>query len=216
MKKLLGATMVALLVGALALPAGAAKAPKPVMVFEDAAGDAGNQGSSAPGAAEAGFDLVKGEISQEKKGEIKFTVTHASMPASGPPGEAFRFIWGFAVDGTQYEWTVKSLDVGDPDVITTVASQEPHGEERIGKVYQGVARLEECGSVQAPVLSLAMCDAKAYYSVVFDPDSATMTWSVDTETLGTKKGSLITGGGGTRVATGCMICWVPHYLERSL
>ena len=217
MRKLVGVGVAALLVGALALPAGAKAAPKPVLVFEDAAGDAGNQGSAAPGAAEAGFDLVKGEILQEKKGgDVTFTVTHASMPASGPPGEAFRFIWGFAIDTTQYEWTVKSIDVGDPDVITTAVTQDPHGEERIGQVYQGVARLEECGSVAAPVLSLATCDAKHYFDVVFDPETATMTWSADLKSLGAKKGSTIMGGGGTRVATGCMICWIPHYLERSL
>ncbi|HEX2296144.1 MAG TPA: hypothetical protein VHN37_12660 [Actinomycetota bacterium] len=214
MRKLFGASIVALLLGGLVLPAGAAA--KPTVVFEDAAGDAGNQGSAAPGAAEAGFDLVKGEISQEKKGEVTFTVTHASMPPTNQPAEAFRFIWGLAVDGTQYEFTVKSIDVGEPDVITSALAQQPYGEERVGQVYQGVARLEECGSVAAPSLTLAMCDAKAYYAVTFTPDAGTMTWTVDTESLGAKKGSLITGGGGTRAATGCQICWVPHYLERSL
>ena len=217
MKKLVGAALVAgLLVGAM-LPAHGKAAPKPTVVFEDAAGDAGNQGSGAPGASEAGFDLIKGEILQEKNGgDVTFTVTHASMPASGPPGEAFRFIWGFAVDGTQHEWTVKSIDVGDPDVITTAVTQDPHGEERIGQVYQGVARLEECGSVATPAVNLATCDAKYYFDVVFDPETATMTWSADLKSLGAKKGSVITGGGGSRVATGCMICWLPHYLERSL
>lgn len=209
--------MAALLLGALALPAGAKKAPKPVVVFEDAAGDAGNQGSAVPGAAEAGFDLVKGEVNQEKKGgDVTFTVTHASMPASGPPGEAFRFIWGFAVDGTQYEWTVKSVDVGEPDVITTVITQDPNGEERVGKVYQGVARLEECGIFATPAINWSTCEAKAYFDVEFEPDSATMTWSVDQKTLGVKKGSLIVGGGGSRTSTGCMICWLPQYAERSL
>lgn len=215
MKKLIGASIVALLLGGLVLPAGAAK-PKVTVAFEDAAGDAGNQGSSVPGAAEAGFDLVKGEISQEKKTEVKFVVTHASMPPTGSAGEAFRFIWGFAVDGTQYEFTVKSVDVGEPDVVTTAVTQTPYGEERVGQVYQGVARLEECGSVAAPNLSLATCDAVAYYTATFDPAAGTVTWSVDTKTLGTKKGSMITGGGGTRASTGCQICWVPHYAERSL
>jgi hypothetical protein len=214
MRKLIGASVVALLLGGLALPAGAA--PKALVVFEDAAGDAGNQDGGVPGFDQAGFDLIKGEIVQEKKTEVKFTVTQAAMPATGTPGEAFRFIWGFAVDGTQYEWTVKTIDVGEPDVVTTALTQTPYGEERVGQVYQGVARLEECGSVAAPNLTLATCDAIAYYTVTFDPATATFTWSADTKTLGAKKGSLITGGGGTRAATGCMICWVPHYAERSL
>lgn len=215
MKKLIGASIVALLLGGLVLPAGAA-ASKVTLAFEDAAGDAGNQGSAAPGASEAGFDLIKGEISQAKKTEVTFTVTQAAMAPTGTPGEAFRFIWGFAVDGTQYEWTVKTIDVGEPDVITTALTQTPYGEERVGQVYQGVARLEECGSVAAPSLTLATCDAIAYYDVTFDPAAATFTWSADTKTLGAKKGSMITGGGGTRATTGCQICWVPHYAERSL
>lgn len=216
MKKLVGACLVALLVGAMVLPAGA-KAAKATLAFEDAAGDAGNQGGALPGAAEAGFDLVKGEISQAKKGaDVTFVVTHASMPPTSQPAEAFRFIWGIAVDGTQYEFTVKSIDVGEPDVVTSALAQQPYGEERVGQVYQGVARLEECGSVAAPSLTLAMCDAKAYFEATFDPAAGTVTWAADLESLGAKKGSLITGGGGTRTATGCQICWVPHYLERSL
>ena len=215
MRKLIGASIVALLLGGLVLPAGAAK-PKVTLAFEDAAGDAGNQGSGAPGAAEAGFDLVKGEISQQKAGEVTFTVTHASMPPTGTPAEAFRFIWGFAVDGTQYEWTVKSVDVGEPDVVTTAITQTPYGEERVGQVYQGVARLEECGSVAAPNLTLATCDAISYFDATFDPAAGTVTWTADLKSLGAKKGSSITGGGGTRAATGCQICWVPHYAERSL
>lgn len=215
MKKLVGACVVALLGSAMVLPASAA--PKATVAFEDAAGDAGNNNTGAvPGVDQAGFDLIKGEISQAKKTEVTFTVTHAAMPATATPGEAFRFIWGFAVDGTQYEFTVKSVDVGEPDVVTTAITQQPYGEERVGQVYQGVARLEECGSVAAPSLSLATCDAIAYYAATFDPAAGTMTWAVDTKTLGAKKGSLITGGGGTRASTGCQICWVPHYAERSL
>lgn len=215
MRKVIGASVVALLLGGLALPAGAAA--KATMVFEDAAGDAGTaQTGGVPPGSMAGFDLVKGEIVQEKKTEAKFVVTHAEMPATSQPAEAFRFIWGFAVDGTQYEWTVKSIDVGEPDVVTTGLTQQPYGEERVGQVYQGVARLEECGSVAAPSLTLATCDAIAYFPATFDPASGTVSWSADLKSLGAKKGSLITGGGGTRATTGCQICWVPHYAERSL
>lgn len=217
MKKLVGACLSALLVGAMVLPASAKAAPKVTVAFEDPAGDAGTAqtGGIPPGSA-AGFDLIKGEISQEKKTEVKFVVSHSEMPPTGSLGEAFRFIWGIAVDGTQYEFTVKSLDVGEPDVVTTAITQTPYGEERVGQVYQGVARLEECGSVAAPSLTLATCDAIAYFTATFDPAAGTVTWSADLESLGAKKGSLITGGGGTRTATGCQICWVPHYAERSL
>ena len=214
MKKLLGTAIAVFLVGGAVLPANAKPAPKAVTVFEDATGDAGNQDAGAPGFSEAGFDLVKGEISQEGQ-NIKFVVTHAAMASTGTPGEAFRLIWGFAVDGTQYEFTVKSLDVGEPDVVTSAMTQTPTGTERVGQVYQGVARLEECGFVNLGI-NWSQCSAKAYFDATFDPATATVTWTVDTKALGTKKGSLITGGSGNRATTGCMICWVPQYAERSL
>ncbi|MDQ3916691.1 MAG: hypothetical protein M3323_15390 [Actinomycetota bacterium] len=216
MKKLLGALVIGLLVAAAALPAAAKPAAKPVVVFEDAAGDAGNQDGGLPGFSEAGFDLVKGEASQAAPGkDVTFVVTHAAMAPTGTPGEAFRLIWGIAVDGTQYEFTVKSLDVGEPDVITSAMTQTPTGTERIGKVYQGVARLEECGFISLGI-NWSQCSAKAYYEATFDPATKTVTWAVDLKTLGAKKGSTIVGGGGSRATTGCMICWVPQYAERSL
>ena len=216
MKKLVGAALVAgLLVGAM-LPAHGKAAPKPAVVFEDAAGDAGiNAAGGLPGVAEAGFDLVKGEISQESKTEVKFVVTHATMPATATPGEAFRLIWGITVDGKAYEMTIKSLDVGEPDVVTSAMTQTPTGTERIGQVYQGVARFEECGVINAGI-DWSQCKAIAYYDALFDPATGTATWSIDTKTLGVKKGSVISGGSGSRVTTGCMICWVPQYAERSL
>ncbi|MFN2587974.1 MAG: hypothetical protein ABR613_07640 [Actinomycetota bacterium] len=216
MKKLFGTLVVGLLVAAAALPAGAKPAAKPVVLFEDAAGDAGNQDSGVPGFSEAGFDLVKGEVSQVARGkDVTFVVTHAGMAPTGTPGEAFRLIWGFAVDGTQYEFTVKSLDVGEPDVVTSVMTQTPTGTERIGKVYQGVARLEECGVISLGI-NWSQCSVKEYIEATFDPATATVTWSVPVKSLGAKKGSTIVGGGGTRATTGCMICWVPQYAERSL
>ncbi|MDQ4024400.1 MAG: hypothetical protein M3217_02755 [Actinomycetota bacterium] len=217
MKKLFGTLIVGLLVAGAVLPAGAKPAAKATVAFEDAAGDAGNYNTGGlPGVAEAGFDLVKGEISQEAPGkDVTFVVTHSAMPPTGTLGEAFRFIWGFAVDGTQYEWTVKSLDVGEPDVITSAMTQTPTGTERIGKVYQGVARLEECGFINLG-LNWSQCSVKEYFEATFDPATKTVTWSVPVKSLEAKKGSLIVGGGGSRAATECMICWVPQYAERSL
>lgn len=212
MKKLAGTILAAALLAGVVLPANAK--PKPTVAFEDAAGDAGNQDSGVPGFAEAGFDLVKGEIAQETKTDVKFTVTHAAMAPTGSPGEAFRLIWGLNVDGRQYEMTVKSLDVGEPDVVASAMGQSPNGAERVGQVYQGVARLEECGTISAGI-TWSQCTALGYFDAVFDPATATVTWSIDHKTLGTKKGSVIMGG-GNRVSTGCMICWVPQYQERSL
>jgi hypothetical protein len=194
-----------------------AKKPKPVTVFTDPAGDAGNaqNGVGAPPATEGGLDLVKGVIGQKGK-NITFTAEHAAMPEVGSAPEGFRLIWGLSVDSTMYQFTVKSLDVGKPDVVTSALTQTPTGTERAGEVYQGVARLEQCGQVPAPaVLTFSTCSTVEYLTAVFDPAKKTVTWEVPMKSIKAKKKSII-GGGGYLMDTGCPVCWVPHYGERSL
>jgi hypothetical protein len=216
MKKIL----IAMVAGAVALaplaPVGAKKAkPKPVTVMTDAAGDAGNQDTGAPGAAEAGLDLVKGSIGQKGK-NVVFTATHSAMPDSGSAPEAFRLIWGISVNGDMYQMTVKSVDVGKPDVVTSALTQTPTGTERVGQVYQGVVRLEQCGEVPTPaVLTFSTCSTNEYLPAVFDAAKKTVTWQIPAKAIKAKKGTQI-GGGGYLSDTGCIICWVPHYGERSL
>jgi hypothetical protein len=211
-KKLISLALVS---GLMVLAVGVADAagPKPVTVFEDATGDADfghGVGQSIP----AGLDLVSGSIAQKGK-DLEFVVTHADMPPAGSAGEAFRLVWGLTVGGAQYEMTVKSLDVGKPDAIATAMGQDPNGEERIGQVYQGVARLEECGTIVLGI-NWSQCTALGYYTATFDPATMTVTWAIPLSDMKAKKGTTITGGAGGRATTGCQICWISHYAERSL
>jgi hypothetical protein len=137
------------------------------------------------------------------------------FPGTGSAGEGFRLVWGIGVDGTQYEMTVKSFDIGKPDVIASAMGQDPNGEERVGTVYQGVARFEECGTISAGI-NWSQCTALGYYEATFDPATATVTWTIPLEIMGAKKGTEVVGGSGGRASTGCQICWVAHYAERSL
>jgi hypothetical protein len=198
-----------LVVGAVASASAAAK-PKPVTVFTDAEGDAGNDTAGPlPGAAEAGFDLVSGTIAKAGA-NLDFTVTQAAMPASGTLGEGFRLLWHFNVGSTEYRFTVKSLDIGKPDVVAQ------SGTERVGQVYQGVARLETCTLDTTLPLTLSQCVVLGYYDATFDSASASEKWSVPLKDMKAKTGSLINPGTGGAAGTGCQICWVPHYAERSL
>lgn len=192
----------------VALLAGDAVA-KPTMVWEDAAGDAGNQDGALPGAAEAGFDIVGGSIDAVGK-DLVFTVTHASMPASNQPGEAFRFLWHFNVGSKEYRFTVKSADIGKPDVIAQT------GTERVGQVYQGVARLEVGYNEPGPAVTLAQFEVLEYTEATFDPAKGTISWKLPLAALKLKAGSVIKPGTGGSTTTGCQICWIPHYAERSL
>lgn len=183
---------------------------KPSVMWEDAAGDAGNQDSSLPGAAEAGFDITGGTI--EKKGaDLIFTVTHSAMPASKTLPEGFRFLWHFDVGKKQYRFTVKSFDIGKPDAVAGT------GTERVGQVYaDGVYRLEE-GYVDATLpLQLSQFEVLEYLEGSWDPAAKTVSWTMPLKALKLKPGSVINPGTGGSTATGCQICWIPHYAERSL
>lgn len=202
-----------LVVGALA-SAGLAKptkaAPKPTVVFTDPTGDNGNETvGSIPAADQAGFDLVNGTI-QKMGTDLMFTVTQAQTPPVGQPGEAFRLLYHFNVGSEEYRFTVKSLDVGKPDVIAQ------SGTERVGTVYQGVARLEQCSITETPAISLSNCNALKYYDAKFDSATNSESWMVPLADLQATAGTLITAGTGGASSTNCHVCWVPHYAERSL
>lgn len=190
---------------------GTAFAGKPVTVFEDPANDAGNteQGLALPPATAAGLDLVSGTIAKSGA-DLEFVVTTAGMPPTGSAGEAFRLLWHVNIGGEEYRFTVKSLDVGKPDVI----AQE--GTERVGQVYQGVARLEQCAEEATPAITLVNCGAIEYYEAAFDAGAGTITWKVPLASIKAKTGTVIGGGTSGAANTACQICFVPHYLERSL
>jgi hypothetical protein len=207
----LGTTLIAgaLLFGLI----GNAYAAKPVTVFEDPANDAGNtaQGLALPPATLAGLDLLGGTV-VKSGADLEFTVTNAAaMPQAGSAPEAFRLLWHINSGGEEFRFTVKSVDVGKPDVIAN------EGTERVGQVYQGVARLEQCSDEALPaVLTLVNCRATEYFQATFDAAAATITWKVPLASLKAKTGTVIGGGTTAAASSDCQICWVPHYAERSL
>lgn len=206
--------MTLLLVGALvcALPAiaqGKKKAAGPVTLWEDGTGDADvgqGSGSSIP----AGLDLTAGTVVKNGT-DLEFTVTHADMPPIGSLPEAARFLWAFTVDGRNYRFTVKSVDIGKPDVA---AGQT---DERVGRAdVQGHFRLEgECVQDSTLPVGFVNCPPLEYLTGSFDPAAKTFTIVLPLASVEAKAGSVIGPGGGANVGI-CQICWVSHYAERSL
>ena len=181
---------------------------KPVQVFEDATGDAGNQDSGIPGFDQAGFDLASGAINKAGK-NLEFIVTMAAMPAPGAPPEGFRLLWHFNVGGEQYRFTIKSVDIGKPDVISGT------GQERVGRVdTSGHFRLETF--TEGPTANTPAYEPIEYLEGSFDPAAKTVTVILPMKLVKAKKGTVITAGSGGAADTGCQICWVPHWAERSL
>lgn len=202
MKKLIAVA----LAGGLLFGVVASVQAKPTAVFTDPAGDADlsqGLGQSLPG----GWDITQGGI--ERKGNnIEFTVTHADMPPMGSMPEATRFIWNFNVGKTPFRLTVKSADIGKPDVIGGQTS------ERVGRVdLQGHFRLEgECVTDATLPLQRVNCPPLGYFNGSFDPATKSFTAIIPMKALKAKPGSVV--GPGTEQI--CTICWVSHYVERSL
>ena len=189
---------------------GSAHAAKgPAVLFEDPSGDA-NNGGQLPASAPGGFDLTQSTVSVKGK-DLEFVVTHADMPPVGSMPEAARLLYHVGSGTEQYRFTVKSFDIGKPDVVAGGV-----GQERIGQVYQGVARLEQCEDVASPAVTLVQCNTSVYATATFDPAAMTVTWAVPLSALKAKKGTIISGGTSGAASTNCQVCWVPHYAERSL
>ena len=198
------------LAGGLLIAAMGPVQAKPTQVWEDAAGDAGNQDSGVPGVDQLGYDLVGGAI--EKKGKnLNFVVTHAAQLPIGTGHEATRFMWAFNVGKGSFRITAKMVDIGKPNPMTQ------DGADRIGKANaQGFAKLEgDCATTATPAANAINCATLAEIPVTFDAAAKTITVEVPMKLVKAKKGSVITGGGGD-AASICMICWVTHAFERSL
>jgi hypothetical protein len=183
---------------------------KPTAVWEDAAGDAGNQDSGIPGVDQAGYDLVGGAIEQKGK-NVNFIVTHAAQLPIGTGHEVTRFMWAFNV-GTKksFRITAKMVDIGKPNPMTQDSM------DRIGKVNPtGWAKLEgDCTTTATPAANAINCATLAEVPVTFDVAAKTLTVEVPSKLIKAKKGSVIMGGAGD-AASICMICWVTHVFERS-
>jgi hypothetical protein len=198
-----------LIFGAAATAGAAKKASKATVLFTDPTGDNGNDQVSPIPAADQAFDLVNGSV-MKMGTDLMFTATQANMPAQGQPGEAFRLLWHFNVGTTEYRFTVKALDVGKPDAVAQ------SGTERVGTVYQGVARLEQCQNDTTLPVTLSQCVVLNYYDAKFDTASKSETWMVPLADLKATTGTLIGPGTGGATANGCHVCWIAHYAERSL
>ena len=204
MKKLISV----LLAGGLVLGVvGAAQAGgKAATVWTDDSGDADlgqGLGASLPG----GWDLASGSLVKNGK-NLDFTVTHHDMPPTGSVPEGTRFIWNFNVGKAPFRLTVKSVDIGKPDLATQT------GTERIGRVdLNGHFRLEgACETDTTLPLHFVNCPVIGYFDGSFDPASKSFTANIPLKALKAKAGSVVTAGGDNI----CTICWVSHYAERSL
>jgi hypothetical protein len=202
MKKLTTVLAIAALTVGVIAPADAGK---PTKMWEDVADDA-DLGQGLGGSLPGGWDLAGGTI-VKKGANLEFTVTHHQMPPSGSAPEFTRFIWNITVDGEPYRFTVKSVDIGKPDVAAGQTT------ERVGRVdVMGHFRLEgECTTTTTGI-GFVNCPPLEYLEGTWDPGAMSFTIILPLKSVKAKTGSVI-GPGPDQI---CVICWVSHYAERSL
>ncbi|MFN2525968.1 MAG: hypothetical protein ABR505_06850 [Actinomycetota bacterium] len=188
-----------------------AAAGPPVTLFEDPAGDAGLafQDVAFPPASSEGFDLTGGSIARVKK-DLVFTVTHDQMPSDGQPGELFRMLYHFRVDTVEWRFTIKTFDIGKPDVIAR------SGTDRIGQTYENMVRLEQCVDDTTLPITLVNCNPVEYYEGTWDAETKAITWTIPMLDLEAVTGSIIDASATQTTDPPCQVCWVAHYAERSL
>jgi hypothetical protein len=208
-------TLILVLTAALAMSvAGAAHAGRATTVFEDPVGDAGIYGGSAvgenplPAFDQGGFDLVSGEIARAGD-NLEFTVTSAAMPPTGslPDGATFR--WYFQVGYEAFLLSIKSQDIGKPNLITG------QGTDRVGSVdVDGHFRLERCtgGGSLPGGFPIEGCDLIALEEGSFDPPSKSFTVSIPLEDLEAASGSVLR----SYTSTGCQPCWIVPTVDRTV
>jgi hypothetical protein len=198
-------------------PLQANAAPKVVTVFTDPADDSGiNAGTDIPQSSNLGLDLVKGTIAR-KGNNLEYTLKFAkSFPNYGQFPEGTRVLYQFTIGkGIEYRFTVKSFDIGKPDPV------QQDGTDRVGKVYdKGEFRLEKCGDPvnSATPITFVGCFVvpNGYLNGKVDAAAGTLTWTMPLSLLKLKTGNVINNGVGQFNATGCNICVIAHYAERSL
>ena len=212
MRKYLALALTGAMLVGYAGAADAGKTAKPKVIWTDAAGDTGiDQVGAVPPLAEGGFDLVKGTISKKGK-DVVFAAEHSAMPASGSLPENFRFLWHFNVGSKEYRLLAKAANIGKPDPVTQ------SGTDRIGKVdTAGHFRVEECSTDEALPVKLSVCNPIAYITGAFDVAKKTLSINVPMKAIKVKTGSVIAGSTmAVATTSGCHVCWVPEYAERSL
>ena len=195
----------------LVAPSSEAASPA-VTVFTDPAGDAGSvlANRPVPGSDALGADLVRGSV--RRRGDaLEFTAEFATMPPQGFLPEGGRLLWHLRVGSSYSRFSVKSVDIGKPDVAAG------SGTERVGHTWlAGQFRLETClTQAYGPAVQLFNCKTAAELHGTVSPTARTATWQLPLRLVRAVPGTRITTGVGGASDSGCPVCTVEHAAERS-
>ena len=201
MKKLITTAVLAVSVAALMAPAAsAAKAPKPVKVATDDAGDWGSnvEPTLAPVGATLGQELVEASIGMADAKTVNFVIKVAGLPPTGGVPEFARYSWDFTVNGEAFgmsgNFTDYARGVCYPPHTNSCPPPKDPGQQPF-YVRQGPCTIGSAG--------LGECTLLATVKATFDAAAGTVTIPVPADVIGAKPGAKI--GPGTNTTFGATI-----------
>lgn len=167
---------------------GKKKAPGPVVVGKDDAGDWGsNQDPAlAPFGDVLGQDLIEAAI-QMGDGTVNFIIKLNALPPTGGVPEFSRYSWNFSVDGEPRELDGKFTNFSRGSCDPTAGTCPP---PRNPGMYPFSLR-GNCGVTPIGTINFTTCEELALIEAVFDASAGTITVPVPLKVLGAKPGAKI-------------------------
>ena len=188
-KKLLTIALAGALALSWAVPSGAKKKAKPVVVGTDSDSDWGSNVDAqlSPIGQQLGMELVEAAITKTDKETVSFIIKVSALPGSGGIPEFVRYVWTITVDGDLLQLDGKFTNYHrgacDPTAGTCPPPRDP-----------GTAPFMVRGNCTDNGGAAVTCEEIGLVNGTFDAAAGTITVPVSLELLGAKPGSKIAHG----------------------
>ena len=188
-KKLLTIALAGALAITWAVPSGAKKKSRPVVLGTDPATDWGSNVDPqlSPIGQQLGMELTEASINKVDKKNLEFIIGVAALPGSGGIPEFVRYVWTITVDGELIQLDGKFTNYHrgacDPTAGTCPPPRDP-----------GTAPFMVRGNCTDNGGAAVTCEEIGLVNGSFDAAAGTITVPVSLELLGAKPGSKIAHG----------------------
>lgn len=188
-KKLLTIVLAGALAISWAVPSGAKKKAKPVVVGTDSEADWGSNVDAqlSPIGQQLGMELVEAAITKVDKENVAFIIKVAALPGSGGIPEFVRYVWTITVDGELIQLDGKFTNYHRGACDPTAGNCPPPRDP-------GTAPFMVRGNCTDNGGAAVTCEEIGLVNGAFDAAAGTITVPVSLELLGAKPGSKIAHG----------------------
>lgn len=188
-KKVLTVALAGALAVTWAVPSGAKKKAKPVVVGTDSDADWGSNVDPqlSPIGQQLGMELVEAAITKPDKENVEFIIKVAALPGSGGIPEFVRYVWTITIDGELLQLDGKFTNYHRGACDPTAGNCPPPRDP-------GTAPFMVRGNCTDNGGAAVTCEEIGLVNGSFDAAAGTITVPVSLELLGAKPGSKIAHG----------------------